>query len=746
MIHYNLFETNNIKCKAICKNDIVSLVIYERYYINDFMSNFNVIMSQFVTQGEHGKARKGFTPLQKSLNTPYIQRGKKSKSLVELHCGLDIETTKINDNLTFPYGWQFSIKDIVIWGDNFNQLILLFDKLKEEIQYNKCQRLIVWVANLGYEWQFVKHYLNITKAFLKEIREPIEIEHNEFIILKECLSWGGSLKKLASDYTDLIKLKGDLDFSVYRENYREFTKREEWQYIDFDVLTLSHFGRWYFRQYVNANHSKPVTIQSAIRKNLYNNSTEEEREKVKSWTIKDHKMYDILVNWVYRGGYNHARKTIIGEVIEGLLSFDFTSSYPSVMLCEKYPTRFSRVLDRKKWSLERVLSTNLDNTAYILHCEFIGLKSTTAHSIESKSKLLNPVRESDNNTIIDNGRVCECPLANVWITEQDLLTYKEFYTWESVKILDLWTSPKEYLPRYIIDELTKLYIAKDTLKKNHKPYAIEKSYLNSLYGVLISKLVVGEITIDEFNNAVSDLANLTAEEVEQKYKERYKEDIENDKKIVLPQWGCWVSAYARRNLLSTLYKLETTGNMTAYMDTDSIKFLNTNNGVDIIEEYNRKQQNKIKKMCTKYNLDYNIFYDLGSFDCEYKEGIKYFKTLGCKRYLHIYEEEGETHYQCTVAGLPKNDYIDRYKPKTGNPLDFMSPFTDNLTIDKTSKLISSYEDNEQSFEGKTYYKGQLLFVPSCVTLNDCSFSLSLNEQWVLYLQSLSSSIFEQRKL
>lgn len=222
-----------------------------------------------------------------------------------------------------------------------------------------------------------------------------------------------------------------------------------------------------------------------------------------------------------------------------------------------------------------------------------------------------------------------------------------------MKILDLWTSKKDYLPRYIIAELTRLYISKDTLKKNKQNYALEKSYLNSTYGVCVARLVVDEIQLDSDNNAYSEIKTLSEEEKQQRIKEAYEHDIDNPKKVLLPQWGVYISAYARRNLISTLYKLETSGNPTAYMDTDSIKFIDQNNGKSIIEEYNTKQQNKIKKMCTKYNLDYNIFYDLGSFDCEYENGIKLFKTLGAKRYLHVYEEGNVLHYQCTVAGLPK---------------------------------------------------------------------------------------------
>lgn len=720
---------------------------YYRYEVQDFMirfsQHFNEYVGLFVNDCTHRNHKKGLNDLEKRLFYHRIGGGKNCITLIELHCGFDIETTKINDNLTFCYGWQFSINNIVVWGHRLDEVVTLFDFLETQLKTSKSTRLIVWVANLGYEWQFIKKYLNVTKSFLKEEREPVEITHNDFIILKECLSWGGSLEKLAKDYTPLRKLKGDLDYSIYRESYDEFTSEQEWRYIDFDVLILSEFGKWYFKTYVIGNKTKPVTIQSAIRNNLYNASTDEERARVQNCFLKDYRDYLTLVNNVYRGGYTHASKMIIGENVRGLWSYDFTSSYPSVMLCEKYPYKFTRVIDKKKWNEKYIISNTTDN-AYIIHCIFTNIKSTTNHSIESKSKALNKITP-DNKTIIDNGRICACPVLDVWLTEQDFLTYKEFYKWDNMKILDLWSSKKDYLPRYIIDELTRLYIAKDTLKKNKKNYALEKSYLNSTYGVCVARLVVDEIQLDSDNNAYSEIKTLSEEEKEQRIKEVYEHDIGNPKKVLLPQWGVYISAYARRNLLSTLYRLETTGNPVAYMDTDSIKFQDLNNGKSIIEEYNAKQQSKIKKMCTKYNLDFNIFYDLGAFDCEYENGIKLFKTLGAKRYLHVYEEDEILHYQCTVAGLPKKDYISRYKPENDKDyISYFEPFKDSLTIEKTSKLTSCYEDEPQQFTGRTYYKNQTLYVPSCVTLNDCSFSMSLDTNWCNYLITLGISKFAQR--
>lgn len=500
--------------------------------------------------------------------------------------------------------------------------------------------------------------------------------------------------------------------------------------------------------------TKPITIQSSIRNTFYERGKDsQELQKVQRSFLKTAEQYKILVNYVYRGGFVHANQYYIGEHITEethprLWSFDFTSSYPSVMCCERYPYKFSKCLDKTKYNFKYLLQTNLNDYAYIGHFIFYNVKAKTSQTIESTSKALNKITEKDPKNKIDNGRIQETPFLDVWLTEQDMLSYNEFYTFSKSVCLELWQSKKDYLPKYIIEELIERYFAKDYNKKHGLNYAIEKAILNSLYGVCVAKLPVGEILV--FDGDCKSTIDKDEDESDEEYKARieqmyidtYNDDISSEKKTILPQFGVWISAYARRNLLKTVYKLEETGNPVIYCDTDSIKFLDYDNGLQIIEEYNKKQTEKIKAFCKRTGADFKIFYDLGSFDCEYKKGIKAFKTLGAKRYLHVYEDPEGLHYTCTVAGLPKNDYISRYKPKNDKHYKtYLDAFKDGLMIEKTSKLTSTYTDELQSV---VLRDGSTRFVPSCVTLNDCSFKLGLNGVWVLYLLGLQGSKFENR--
>jgi hypothetical protein len=79
---------------------------------------------------------------------------------------------------------------------------------------------------------------------------------------------------------------------------------------------------------------------------------------------------------VFAGGYTHANRYYSGEVQKGNIKhFDFASSYPSVMVSEKFPM--------KPW--EYVFNNNLptkeqmDKYAYILHLRFKNIKSKTSN-------------------------------------------------------------------------------------------------------------------------------------------------------------------------------------------------------------------------------------------------------------------------------------------------------------------------------------------------------------------------------
>lgn len=134
---------------------------------------------------------------------------------------------------------------------------------------------------------------------------------------------------------------------------------------------------------------------------------------------------------------------------------------------------------------------------------------------------------------------------------------------------------------------------------------------------------------------------------------KFDYDKERKKAFLLPQWGIYVCSYSRSRILSSIFAL---GKDACYSDTDSIKYLGNHD--DYFDAVNKKTRETMRKVCKMYNLDYSLFYDLGSFEQEYDGKAVQAKFLGAKRYI----VKDDTGYHTTIAGLPKKSlekFVDR---------------------------------------------------------------------------------------
>ena len=595
----------------------------------------------------------------------------------------------------------------------------MLDLLKQ-IQEKESQKLVVWVANLGYEWQFMKHWLNVTDWFFKEEREPIYIEHDNFIVFRECLSWGGSLEKLAKDYTCLKKLKGDLDFTKLRTPLNSNLTNKELMYCYLDVLILTEFSKWFFATSFN-NKMNPITIQGAIRIKIKQSIVDIFRTKkfIKDCMPPTERSYLNMVNWLYRGGYVHANIKYCNNLFikQPIYSRDITSSYPASMVHCKFPMKWHRMRYINEQQLNNLIS---DGFTFYGCFTLKNLKRKTTHSIDSKSKCM---FLSDKNTI-DNGRIAEAEKVIVYLTHLDYDIYCKFYTFEIDSVVDFNISYLQRLPDYLLNNMLHDYEQKAILKSKNLPYAVEKSYCNSYYGVTVTKRIVQELAFQN-GKIVRRLSN-------QDY-DNYK-----SRQVLSTFWGIYISAYSRHKLLTMVWELELSGNPVVYCDTDSIKYIEKNNKAnEIFENANYKIEQLNKKFCDEHNKNFEIMADLGCWDIEcHGQQLETFKTLGCKRYAYTYKYKGVRHYNLTVAGLPKNYY---YKLYSQNLMQFYKHFNDELVV-KNCKLASKYNDDEFTM----IINGEVINEKSNLALIDTDFTMNVNDEWLAMILQLATSKTEFR--
>lgn len=574
----------------------------------------------------------------------FAKNGKHKRAYLELYCGFDIETYTIPLNHhAYMYIWQFSIygkENIIVYGRTWSEFCIFIKTLKEVLELSPSKRLIVAVANLSYEFSFIKRWFTWSKIFAKELRQPVYAFLDDCIEFRDVLMiTGGSLKTLAKEYTITQKRSGDdLDYKKVR-TYLTPIDGKALEYCLVDVAILAEYMSYLFDTYIKPEHFIPLTKTGLLRREV-------KKAMGKNYDIKreiyrcypsDFSFYTLLMKWCFRGGYTHSNLRHTGHIIDGIRARDITSSYPYTMLCyDGFPV--SPLKRENPIYFEDRLSSG--DYCIIFDVIFTGLRAKTDHSIESKSKCVT----ISKNAIIDNGRI-RCATCEVWITELDFFVYQMFYEWVSMNIINMWTSKKGCLPKYLLLPLAKAYEKKAKMKhdglSDTTEYALYKSLVNSAYGMTVTRLVTHEVMLSQLDYTwYYDNSNFDYEE-------------EKKKAFLLPQWGIYVCAYSRFRILSAIYDI---GEDAIYSDTDSIKYIGEHE--QYFETINKYTQKNVKKVCKKLDLPIEYFYDLGSFEKEYGGNEVKGKFLGAKRYII---SDGKKDI-VTIAGLPKkalNQYVDR---------------------------------------------------------------------------------------
>lgn len=657
------------------------------------------------------------------MSQAQVGTGKHAYMVREIYCGFDIETYSMSKRKACMYVWQFSIGRSVIKGRTWADFVRLLGLLETAYQLDKKHRLIVWVANLGYEWQWMRRYLHVTDYFFKNQRNPLYIQHADCIDFRECLTIsGGSLKYLAKTYTNTQKaIETGFDYKKPRHSFTPLTDLEE-DYCDNDVLVLTEWSEYIFNTYIRPQHYIPLTMQSIIRKKIHKacvnwwHELGHDDTKELLATLRELQptegQYQLMSRWVFRGGFVHGNVRHIGEEIYRPGSLDETSEYPNAMINDYVPGKFKK--DKNIHTIEDILHTSrIKKQCVIAVITFHDIRARWDHSIESKSKCI-----ALDSPIIDNGRIRCARSMTVALTELDLELYLKFYSWDSAVVQGAMTARRIYLPSYVVKPMCEDYKLKHDLKARGEDYAVPKAFANSYYGVICQKLNTSEVVLSEDG------------ELEEGPAKPYLEQIR--KRELLFQWAIYITAQARYDVLSTIYTLTKCGYTVYYSDTDSIKVDNPDACMWVFEQYNKRKQAQVRKTCRRLRLNLSVFWDIGSFDNEGKY-FKY-KYLGAKRYIGTkLSKKGTIELQQTIAGLPKDALKNTYSTHQ----ECFDAFHDGMVVHCSGKLTSHYIDEPIDFEVEDYL-GNIAVVheESAISLMPSDFTLNMDSAWLNMVESI----------
>ena len=677
-----------------------------------------------------------------SIEIPIIRTNKKIEYL-NIESSFDIETSSVkvqNEKSAFMYIWMFGIGygEPVYYGRTWNEFIGLCKTLQQVYDLNENKRLVIYIHNLGYEFQFMRKYFKWLNVFSVGERKPIKalctygIEFRDSYILS-----GYSLAKTGENLQKhkVEKMVGDLDYSLVRTYKTKLTKKEL-GYCKGDIDVVNAYINEQIEQYGDISKI-PLTntgrVRSYVRNNCYYTSKNHRKSSKGKYYRYRKIMNDLTITKkeyiqlkrAFMGGFTHANANYSNKLLYDVTSIDFTSSYPSVMLAEKFP--MSRGKEIQVTSLEE-LELLCDKYCLLFDIKLENIRPKIDHEnyiSESKCFIL-------KGSTINNGRVYSADELATTITNVDYNIIRQCYSWDSISITNVIRYHKGYLPKAIIQSILELYQDKTELKGvegKEVEYMLSKGMLNSVYGMSVTDIVKDEhIYIDEWDK---EPANID---------EQIKKYNESKNRFLYYPWGVWVTAYARKNLWTGIIAF---GDDYIYSDTDSIKLKNYENHSDYINWYNDMTVTKLTDMMNHYKFDLELLSPktiegetkmLGIWD--YEGTYPRFKTLGAKRYLQ--EEKGKLYL--TVAGLSKQNGIDYMVEQcNGDFMKVFDLFNDDLYIpaDKTGKMTHTYIDDKQEYRIKDYQGNDSnISVESGIHLEPAEFTLSISKQYGHFLKQL----------
>ena len=678
------------------------------------------------------------------LSSKYNYHTKQITKYLNIECAFDIETssTYVNDDkFAFMYEWTFGIgnKDNIFYGRSWESFKDFLIELKMILGLSKNKLLVVYVHNLSYEFQFMRKYFKWDVVFATSDRKPIKaicfeygVEFRDSYILS-----GYSLAKLAENLTShkIQKLVGELDYSLIRHE-KTYLSESELMYCNNDVEILLYYINEQISLYKDITKI-PMTNTGRVRqfvknRTLYNGASHRKntgsnrryKELINSCTLTLEDYYNCKK--AFMGGFTHASLFHVEKLLYNVHSIDFTSSYPYVMLSEKYPMSTPKKVNENEFENELRKNENnlmLEITLYNVLC-IIGYESYL-----SESKCYNV-----KSATIVNGRIFEAKQLTTTITSIDFQIIQKCYTFSSYKINWMNKFYMMYLPKKLIESILELYIAKTELKgveNKEVEYLLKKGMLNSVYGMCVTDIVRQESIYNSDSNNWETGTNNPQEQIE-------KYNNKKDRFLYYP-WGVWVTAYARKNLWEGIFNI---GVDYVYSDTDSIKFLNYEKHKKFIENYNKKCETKLKNMCDYMGVDFKKCKPktikgkeklLGVYD--YEGYYKMFKTLGAKRYIYV-DEYDKLHI--TIAGLSKNNGVNFLLEKYKNFESIFENFNNKMYVPshKTGKNTHTYIDSEKEYE-ITDYTGNTIIVnaKSSVHLSECDFTLNIAKQYAKIIEN-----------
>ena len=158
--------------------------------------------------------------------------------LEDVICTFDIETSTIKDLKSrkenvdtytgFMYHFQFCINGVVIFGRTWEEFKVFIGFLIDFFQLNTDRKLVIYVHNLSYEFQFIYDFIEFNDVFATEKRKVLRCSNDYFEFRCSYRLSNMSLGKFIQNTQNTKHFKGvdDLDYRTVRTCKTALTEKE----------------------------------------------------------------------------------------------------------------------------------------------------------------------------------------------------------------------------------------------------------------------------------------------------------------------------------------------------------------------------------------------------------------------------------------------------------------------------------------------------------------------------------------
>lgn len=582
----------------------------------------------------------------------------------------DIETSKIpKDNEghyeAFMYVWQICIEGNVVFGRRWEELQEFMEKVVNAYKLSEEERVVVYVHNLSFEFQFIQDYFNFTDVFAMASRSILTAKtaHLEFRCSYKLSNM--SLAKFIENTPNTLHYKGvdDLDYAAVRTPDTPLTE-VELGYCFNDVKGLYECVMELLKEDNIA--TIPLTSTGYVRRDCRHAMNKNKNNRKMFLRSRLTLLQYKLLRECFRGGNTAGDRYLTNLILKKVGSYDLSSSYPFQMIAREYPLgkwNYGVIPDIK--TLEEYNKKYCTIARYTFKNIRLREEKPIPYIPQSKCLALGNDRE------IYNGRILHADCLTISMTNIDFDIVKEEYVYDEIAVEEFHYSRKGLLPKELRDTIMYYFEKKSKLKgdeEHYYEYMKSKNKLNSIYGMTVTNILNTEI---EYHDGEYTEKKMTEEEMEEALDKYYK----NHRSFLNYSWGVFVTAYARRELEDGL---NIAGLDTIYCDTDSVKYIGDHDRE--FEEYNRRLNTECEENGIKNYAEVNgkRFY-MGIFDKE--KGYDEFITLGAKKYAFL--QNGKL--GITVSGLSKKKGAEELEKKGG-----LRRFQRNEVFYNSGRTIAQY--------------------------------------------------------